>query len=229
MDTQRRLKNIRDLTFPLIAGKRLLDIGCIGHDYEWRRKIGTFYFADFQKVAAEVKGIDILAEDIERARQEGYQGVEVGDAETFIDENRYDVIFAGELIEHLSNPGQFLRCASKNLTKDGVLVLTTPNAFAMSRVAKCIGSLTNEPPVNPEHTCYFTPHTLNQLATREGFKIKDLYYADYDYGKWPLPWRIAAFLKLNSIISTLLAQFSQILRRRPQQGLEIAAGMLASL
>jgi 2-polyprenyl-3-methyl-5-hydroxy-6-metoxy-1,4-benzoquinol methylase len=204
-----RLGNIRDLMYPLISGKRLLDIGCIGHDYEWRRKIGTFYYADFQKVAGKVRGIDILSEDIERARNEGYYGVEVGDAETFVDESNNDVIFAGELIEHLSNPGLFLRCAYRNLTDDGVLVLTTPNAFSLSRLVKCLVFLSNEPPVNPEHTCYFTPHTLKQLVTREGFVIRELYYSDYDYGKWEWPWWKSVGLKLNSLLSGLLSQFSQ--------------------
>ena len=77
-----RLNNIHDLLYPLISGKRLLDVGCIGHDFEWRRQIGTFYYADFQKVAGELRGIDILSEDVERAHSEGYRGVEVGDAET---------------------------------------------------------------------------------------------------------------------------------------------------
>jgi 2-polyprenyl-3-methyl-5-hydroxy-6-metoxy-1,4-benzoquinol methylase len=195
--------------FPLIAGKRLLDIGCIGHDYEWRRKIGTFYFEEFQKVADHVKGIDILSDDVERARKDGYSGVEVGDAESFIDEGKYDVIFAGELIEHLSNPGLFLQCAHKNLADGGVVVLTTPNTYSLSRLAKCFSGLSNEPPVNPEHTFYFTPATLKQLVTREGFAIRQLYYADYDYGKWPWPWLKAIGLKINSVFSRLAVQFSQ--------------------
>jgi SAM-dependent methyltransferase len=203
-----KLRNIRDLMLPLIAGKRLLDVGCIGHDYEWRRKAGTFYFADFLGTAAKVKGIDIVCEGVESAQREGYE-VELANAEFFIDEGNYDVIFAGELIEHLSNPGHFLRCAFQNLTDDGILVLTTPNAFSLSRIAKCVVRFSNEPPVNPEHTCYFTPGTLNQLVTREGFVIRKLYYADYDYGKERMPWWKSMFLKCNFIFSDLLSQFSQ--------------------
>jgi 2-polyprenyl-3-methyl-5-hydroxy-6-metoxy-1,4-benzoquinol methylase len=204
-----RLNNIRDLVFPLIEGKRLLDIGCIGHDFQWRRRIGTFYYDEFRKVAKSIKGIDIISEDVERARKEGFDGVEVGDAETFLDPGNYDVIFAGELIEHLSNPGLFLKCAHKNLTDDGVLVLTTPNTFALAKMVRCFTRLTNEPPVNPEHTCYFTPATLNQLVTREGFAVKELYYSDYDYGTWPWPWWKATGLKMNSILSRAMGQFSQ--------------------
>jgi len=208
LESTARLENIRDLVFPLIKGKRLLDIGSIGHDYEWRKKIGTFYFAEFHTIAAVVRGIDILEDHVERARKDGYQVV-VGDAETFLEENHYDVIFAGELIEHLSNPGHFLRCAYRNLTATGVLVLTTPNAFSLSRLAKCFAALTNEPPVNPEHTCYFTPRTLRQLVTRENFVVQQLYYVDYDYGQWPWPFWKTAFLKINSFLSAALPKLSQ--------------------
>ena len=117
----KHIENIRDILLPLIDGKRLLDVGCIGHDFEARQIMGTFYIADFQKVAAYVKGIDILAEDVQRARKHGFE-VEIGDAETFVDGQKYDVIFAGELIEHLSNPGNFLKCAHENLVDDGVMV-----------------------------------------------------------------------------------------------------------
>jgi 2-polyprenyl-3-methyl-5-hydroxy-6-metoxy-1,4-benzoquinol methylase len=204
-----RLNNIRDLVFPLIRGKRLLDIGCIGHDFDWRQKIGTFYYDEFRKVAKSVKGIDIIEDDVERARKAGYDGVEVANAETFLDPNNYDVVFAGELIEHLSNPGLFLKCTHQNLTDDGVLVLTTPNTFSLAKMVRCFAQLTNEPPVNPEHTCYFTPATLHQLVSREGFVIRELYYADYDYGTWPWPWKKVAALKINSLLSRTISKFSQ--------------------
>jgi hypothetical protein len=68
-----RIENIREIIFPLIEGKKLLDIGCIGHNFEERRSMGTFYIEDFQKKAASAKGIDILVDDVKRAQARGVQ------------------------------------------------------------------------------------------------------------------------------------------------------------
>jgi 2-polyprenyl-3-methyl-5-hydroxy-6-metoxy-1,4-benzoquinol methylase len=215
-----RLQSIHDLLGPLIKGRRLLDIGTIGHEFEARQEIGTFYLSEFVKKAGYVKGIDILEEDVARARAAGFEVV-VGDAESFVDAEPYDVVFAGELIEHLSNPGLFLRCSIRNLKKDGVLVITTPNAFSMSRLLKCVFGLTNEPPVNPEHTCYYTPQTLRQLSDREGFEIKRIYFSDYDYGTRGVTMKRAVMLRINRVLCDLFPQFSQsfiAVLGRPSEG-----------
>lgn len=203
-----RLNRVHDILLPMIRGKRVLDIGCIGHDFEARSKMGTFYYPDFAKVAAYVKGIDILEADVERARHQGYE-VSVGNAETYVDEVPYDVVFAGELIEHLSNAGQFLECCRRNLKSNGALVITTPNTFALSRLIRCVLRLDNEPPLNDEHTCYYTPQTLRQLAARAGFTVSEVYYSDYDYGKLDMTRKKALSLQLNRMICKLAPQFSQ--------------------
>ncbi|HXT09034.1 MAG TPA: class I SAM-dependent methyltransferase [Roseiarcus sp.] len=202
------IENIRDVVLPLLGGKRLLDIGCIGHDLEARRTIGTFYLEDFRRKAAYVKGIDILEEDVDRARRMGFE-VEVGNAEGYTDGSNYDVIFAGELIEHLSNPGAFLRCAYQNLRDDGVLVLSTPNTFSFSRLLRCLARGTNEPPLNEEHTCYFTPRTLEQLVTRWGFRVDRLHYSDYDYGAAAMPASKTMLLWINRALCRMAPKFSQ--------------------
>ena len=203
-----RIENIREIIFPLIEGKKLLDIGCIGHNFEERRSMGTFYIEEFQKKAASAKGIDILVDDVKRAQAWGFN-VEVGDAESFVDGEKYDAIFAGDLIEHLSNPGAFLKCAYENLRHDGVVILSTPNTFSFSRILRCVTHGTNEPPLNTEHTCYFTPRTMEQLVSRWGFLINRLYYSDYDYGSLEMSKKKAAFLRINRTLSRLVPRFSQ--------------------
>lgn len=204
----RRIDNVFEILGPLVDGKRVLDVGCIGHNFQHRKKIGTFYQDELSSRAAFCQGLDILEHSVNEARAAGYNVV-LGNAETYSEPDFYDCIFAGELIEHLSNPGQFLDHARVNLVDDGVLVLTTPNTFSWSRLIRVLGRLTNEPPQNPEHTCYFTPLTLGELCTRHGFKIAALYYSDYDYGKVRRGAFRSISLKLNSWLSVLVPRLSQ--------------------
>jgi SAM-dependent methyltransferase len=206
----RRIRNVVDEIVPTYAaGRAMLDIGSIGHDYQARQAIGTFYFDRFREMAGTLKGLDILEAEVAQARANGYDVV-CANAESYVEPGAYDVIFAGELIEHLNNAGAFLRACHVNLKPDGVLILTTPNAFSLSRIAKAIVSLTNEPPLNHEHTCYYTPLALQQLTLREGFERRELYYQNYDYGsgrRMGLKKRFG--LGLNDLVTNALPQFCQ--------------------
>ena len=62
----------------------------------------------------------------------GYPNLHAGDAQTFRISAMFDTIVAGEVIEHLENPAQFLARAHEHLKPDGRLVLTTPYAFDFS-------------------------------------------------------------------------------------------------
>jgi len=60
------------------------------------------------------------------AGQSGFNVV-VGDAETLDMDGKYDYVVAGELIEHLLNPGAFLAAAKGWIAEGGTLIITTPN------------------------------------------------------------------------------------------------------
>ncbi len=93
----------------------------------------------------------------------------IGDAENFAVDKKFDVIFAGDLIEHLSNPGLFLLQAKKHMKPGGKLILSTPNAFNLFNLFEKISK--REPTVNREHTCYFNSKTLSVLLERNGWKV----------------------------------------------------------
>ncbi|MGI6483974.1 MAG: class I SAM-dependent methyltransferase [Methanobacterium sp.] len=145
----------------------VLDIGCVEHDLEMTKK-NLWLHQHIVNKAAYVLGIDILESEIKILNEYGYN-VAVADAENFLFKKNFDVIVAGELIEHLSNPGAFLDCCRKNLKENGKLILTTPNVwyyqFYTSMLLKSkINSL------NIEHTCWYDKKTISQLLERHGFK-----------------------------------------------------------
>ncbi len=125
-----------------------------------------------REVATSVKGLDRDPKLVERATNEGWQ-MTLGDAQSFDLGERFDVLWAGELIEHLSNPGGFLDSALRHLAPSGRLVLTTPNAFAVSNfVYRLWGTVR----VNLDHACWYCADTLGVLLNRHGFVIEEMAY-----------------------------------------------------
>ena len=83
-------------------------------------------------------------------------------------------VFAGDVIEHLSNPGLFLDACKNNLKPGGRVIITTPNCFNLFNLAEKITKY--EPTVNSDHTFYFNTKTLKKLLEKNGWKISDASY-----------------------------------------------------
>jgi SAM-dependent methyltransferase len=115
----------------------------------------------------------------ERARDVYGVDLETGDfsgdhylkenAENFDFPVKFDVIFASDLIEHLSNMGLFLDSCKRNLASNGRLILTTGNTFNLFAIAEKLTK--HDPTCNHDHTCYLNEKTLRQLCMKNGFTI----------------------------------------------------------
>jgi 2-polyprenyl-3-methyl-5-hydroxy-6-metoxy-1,4-benzoquinol methylase len=136
-------------------------------------------------VANDTIGIDLDQRLVDRARAKGFDVV-VADAQTFSLDRSFDVVFAGELIEHLSCCGDFLDRAREHLEPDGLLVLTTPNVFSVSNFVYRVGG---RPRVNKGHTCWFDEVTLGQLLERHGYQVLEV-----DYIRHRTPGRVRALV-----------------------------------
>ena len=148
-------------------GKRVLDLGCVMHDpNEYRSRY--FLHRAIREVAEETLGLDLHEQGVEALNALGFQAI-VGDAEHFALDRQFDTIVAGDLIEHLGNVEGFLKSVMGCLAPDGKLVIQTPNPWYWKNSAKAV--LNEEVPNNPEHTCWFDPRTLRQLAARFGLEL----------------------------------------------------------
>ncbi|MFH0846031.1 MAG: methyltransferase domain-containing protein [Patescibacteria group bacterium] len=101
-------------------------------------------------------------------------------AENFDFDKKFDVIFAGDLIEHLSNLGLFLDSCKRNLKDEGTLIITTPNAFGLFNIMEKL--LKKEPSVNSDHTVYFNFIVLKKLLEKNGWEVTEESYLD---DVWP--------------------------------------------
>lgn len=143
---------------------RILDVGCVRHDSERRARGNLHARLHDAYPDAEIVGIDVDGAGIAEMDRPGYDLREM-DAEALEFDAQFDAIVAGELVEHLSNPGWFFAGAREYLPRDGVLVLSTPNPWALARVKNAIAGR----PINPEHTCWMDERTLRQHLDRYGF------------------------------------------------------------
>ena len=76
-------------------------------------------------------------------------------------------IVAGEIIEHLLNPHQFLKECYRVLKPNGRLILTTPNATGLQIISG---------KESPHHYFVLSKKNLHLLATKSGFKKVEIIY-----------------------------------------------------
>ena len=76
------------------------------------------------------------------------------------------LVIAGEVIEHLDDPGAFLAGLQTLVAPGGQLVVTTPNAYGLFNV---LASLARREINHPDHVMMFTWRTLTNLASRHGW------------------------------------------------------------
>jgi 2-polyprenyl-3-methyl-5-hydroxy-6-metoxy-1,4-benzoquinol methylase len=160
------------------ASDNVLDVGFLGQGV--REGSDNWPHALLKARAREVYGVDLELTG-KYAHDDHYRAMS---AEEFSFPVAFDCIFAGDLIEHLSNPGLFLECCKKNLAQGGRLIITTPNAFNLFNLAEKLTK--REPTVNADHTCYFNSKTLRALLEKNGMeasKTSFLYNLGYEYAE----------------------------------------------
>ena len=170
----------------LCKNKSVLDLGCIRHSADFALKDPNWLHKQIIEVAESVVGIDYLEEEILKLKTHGYNIV-YGDVTKKLPlDSEFDVIVAGDLIEHLSNFDGFIENVIRLLKNDGCLVITTPNPFYLEEFFYAV--MKNDVFVNPEHTCWIDPVTLNQLISRFQLYIDEMYFIDHT--SWKLKYYI---------------------------------------
>lgn len=166
MTRNRRVEALLDAVPP---SSKILDLGCVQHSVE-KASNDDWVHGELYDIGDEVVGLDFQKEEIEKLQDRGYNVVH-GDAENLDFDEQFDVVVAGELIEHLSNVGDFLDGVREHLPPDGELIMTTPNPWAFHRFKQALfgGVYCNE-----EHTCWFDERTLRQVLDRHGFDVSEI-------------------------------------------------------
>ena len=165
-----RIRYIREAC----AGCTVLDLGAMDETaWDAKRGRGTWLHEEISRAASRVEGIDnsalVPAEGLRTGPNSMIRRGDVGDPERLVaaTEEPPDVVVAGELIEHLENPLQFLKRFATTARLSGkTLILSTPNATALHNV---LIALTGRESTHHDHLCVLSYKTLNTLCMRAGF------------------------------------------------------------
>jgi len=112
-------------------------------------------------------GIDINKSGIAKMQKKGHD-VRLGNAENYKLNQKFDYILATEVIEHLSNPGNFLDCSIKHLAKGGRMIITTPN---ISSILLYTLVVMFDKTQDITHVNYYDKKNLQVLLSRYGLKF----------------------------------------------------------
>ncbi|MCK4846214.1 MAG: class I SAM-dependent methyltransferase [Deltaproteobacteria bacterium] len=176
------IKDRQEVIEPYVTGKSVLDIGCADARLDGRKRYKSTGLHEFIKErASRLLGVDCDEEGVECMREDGYDVVTSNAEEMELNE-RFDCVMAGEIIEHLSNPAGFLESVKGHLNEDGVLIITTSNAFGILSTWRILKG--NNIKVHGEHTCWYDPKTLTQLLERHGFEVTEGFFSNKS--KWYL-------------------------------------------
>lgn len=164
------VKNREDVILPLCKGKDVLDVGCVGGITS--RVNPDWLHGKICEVAVSCTGLDISREGVKMLRKLGYNVV-YGNAETINLGKKFDVIVAGEVLEHISNQGKFFDNMRKHLRNDGVMILTTPNALSFVYPLQCLFTSVE---ASPDHVMFHTEETLESISRQHGWVLEDICY-----------------------------------------------------
>ncbi|MFV1965102.1 MAG: class I SAM-dependent methyltransferase [Pirellulaceae bacterium] len=157
-----------DIILPYVKDKHVLDCGSVDHYFHAeKRQNGEWLHASIARHAKSCLGVDILADRIADINRLGTYRFVDANVENLPFDREFDVIVAGELIEHVYNAGLFIDSAWRALRDDGILIITTPNYHAFSTVWSSV--IRGKEICHEEHTCYYSKQTLEYLIHRHGF------------------------------------------------------------
>lgn len=151
-----------------LAGKTALDVGC-----------GAGLLAEpLARLGAKVTAVDASPEVIAVSRDHAAgQGLAIDYRACGVEDvaGRFDLVTSMEVIEHVADPQSFLNALAAKLAPGGLMILSTPNRTARSRllmitIAEGIGQI---PKGTHNHARFITPDEMQAMMATAGLAVID--------------------------------------------------------
>lgn len=156
-------------------GKKVLHVGCADWPYTERRIAKReLLHIDLNKVSKKLVGIDISDEGIDALKKfDKDLDVYHIDHKEYYNNEKYEIIVATEVIEHVLNQDYFLKFLTGISSEKTLLVITTPNAYSMKG---CLRALGGQEYQHPDHVLLHSTNTITHLLNNHGWSIKIIDY-----------------------------------------------------
>ncbi|MEY3906273.1 MAG: bifunctional 2-polyprenyl-6-hydroxyphenol methylase/3-demethylubiquinol 3-O-methyltransferase UbiG [Pseudomonadota bacterium] len=149
-----------------LLGKTAIDVGC-----------GAGLLCEpLSRLGASVTGVDAAPENIAAARLHAHHAglsihYECADIASY--DGCYDLVTSMEVVEHVTDPAAFIAALAQRMAPDGLMILSTPNRTAKSRLAMI--TLAEGLGVIPRGTHdwdkFLTPEELLPLLEQAGLRV----------------------------------------------------------
>lgn len=187
------LKRKIEEKFTKISDVRILDVGCGG----------GLISEPLAQLGAEVTSIDASEKNIQvaevHAEKSGLKiDYRVSAAEDL--EEKFDVVLALEIIEHVTDPESFIQDCAKLVKKDGLLFVATMNRnlkslacakFAAEYVLRWLPIGTHD------WKKFLKPSEINSYADKANLKLEEL--RGFEYNLLNSEWKESADLSVNYV------------------------------
>jgi SAM-dependent methyltransferase len=157
-----------DYLCALATGRRVVHIGFVDAGCQTlNQESGAWLHEHLAGAATDLIGLDLDTAGVDDARRRGFEAhaVDCRDVEAVraLGLPPADLVVAGEVIEHLDDPGSFLDGIHALVAPGGLLVVTTPNASGLVNAAALLGNLEVN---HPDHVALYTCTTLDTMLGR---------------------------------------------------------------
>jgi 2-polyprenyl-3-methyl-5-hydroxy-6-metoxy-1,4-benzoquinol methylase len=159
-------------------GKRVLHLGCVGFaDLTDEQRVASAKKSLHWKLTeiADVTGIDYSAAVVEEYRRLGvFDNILVGNVmelEALKLPQKFDVVVAGDIIEHISNPGRMLDGIRSLSNPSTEIIITTPNSFGLPNFLRYCAGRFHE---GGEHVLGFNTQQMEGILERHGLKAAEM-------------------------------------------------------
>lgn len=169
-------KDRHDYIKEYCTDKKVLHLGCIGTAYKDNNKFNPWLHDVINSVAKECVGIDMNDEGraaIAKARPD--MDILFGDVTELDLEEKFDVIVAGEIIEHITNLDGFFESIKRHMHTDSIVIITTPNPFRLGNILDCF-IRRNTRSQSSDHVMYYDVWTMRVLFERFDLEIDQYYF-----------------------------------------------------
>lgn len=179
----------------LCIGRKVLHLGCTNWPYTQDSiENDILLHNELGEISKDLYGFDFDQAGIDILEKAGTRNLYRADLEKLDQVNlteTFELIIAGEIIEHLSNPGLFLRGIQRFMNSETRLVITTVNAYAALRffLYGLAGKKGVNEPVHPDHVAYYSYKTLKLMIERSGLEMTEFKFYDLGPEHRPFnPW-----------------------------------------